>query len=313
MIIRACDLETTGLDAGAEVIEIGAHDVRDGHVYATPYWTFVKPAAPIPATASAIHHITDADVAAALPWNEAWRVLIDKSGLSDVKVEIVYAAHMASFERQWLDRLFQPRWICTWKAALRQWPHFESHSLQALRYALNLVPMDDALAMPPHRAAPDAYVCGLLVVELLKHQTVETLIAWSAEPAVFTKFDFGKFNGKPLSAADDGFLNWMLGKDFSEDWIWNVKRELERRARAAEDKAAADRKAYLDAALEAIPGAATVQDLENWFYGQTDAFAIHRVLIGTDEYDSLISACAIRKKVLIAAGRPQFEPAGTTP
>jgi exodeoxyribonuclease X len=306
MIIRACDLETTGKDATDEVIEIGAHDVRDGRVYSTPYWTFVKPAAPIPPSSSAVHHITDADVAAAPPWNEAWRVLVDNTGLPEAGVEIVYAAHVAAFERQWLDRLITARWICTWKCALRQWPGMESHKLQALRYALNLQPADPALASPPHRAAPDAYVCGLLLLELLKHQSVETLIAWTAEPAVFTKFDFGEHIGKPLSEARNGYFEWMLTKDFSADWQWNARRELQRRANAKVEEAATARRAYLDKMLAALPRAATVRDLENWYHGETEQLGVQGILVGTDEYDLLIRACADRKTVLLESGQPQF-------
>lgn len=307
MIIRPCDLETTGLDASDEVVELGYYDLMGTTGLATAGGTqsFVRPSRSIPATASAIHHIIDEDVKDAKPWADTWRLLLVTP---DDGEELIFAAHMASYERQYLDPLIQVKWIDTWRCALRQWPEMESHKLQALRYALKL-PADPMLAMPPHRALPDSYVCGLLLIELLKHQTVETLVTWSSEPPLFTKFNFGQFDGKPLSAADDGYLDWLANKDhrMGDDWRWNAKREIERRARAAEDKATADRKTYLEAALEAVPGAATVQDLENWFYGQSGAFAIHRILVGTDEYDALIAACAARKKVLLAAGRPLFE------
>ncbi|MGY3482326.1 exodeoxyribonuclease X [Bradyrhizobium sp. USDA 4011] len=298
MIIRPCDVETTGLDERAEVIEIGAHDIRDGKLYSLPRRTFVKPAAPIPPSSSGIHHITDADVADAPAWNTAWRILVE---MEDDGEELKFAAHMASYERQFLDPLIKAHWICTWKCSLRQWPDLDSHSLQALRYALKLEPADPTLAMPPHRAAPDAYVCGLLVLELLKHQTVETLVQWSNEPAVFTKFDFGQFDGKPLSAADDGYMDWLANKDhkMGEDWRWNARREIERRGTVK-------RKQALDLLLPAIAGAATVADLENWYHGSGPYLAKHAILIGSPEYDTLIQACAARKKALIEGGQPQF-------
>jgi exodeoxyribonuclease X len=305
MILRALDLETCGLDPTDEVVEIGYYDLFDGKMdLSTGRKLLVRPARAIPATASAIHHITDADVADAPPWADAWRVLVETR---DDGEELVFAAHMASFERQWLDNLIKAKWICSWKCALRQWPNLESHSLQAIRYALAL-PADPALAMPSHRALPDSYVCGLLLLELLKHQTVETLIAWSSEPAVFNKFDFGKLKDKPLSAADDNYLDWLANKadQISEDWKWNAKREIQRRARAVTDKAAADRKAYLDTALAALPGAASVRDLENWYQGQSDHFAKHGILVDTDDYVRLIAACSARKAELLEYGQPQF-------
>ncbi|MBA2412694.1 MAG: 3'-5' exonuclease [Burkholderiaceae bacterium] len=308
MIIRVLDVETSGLDPAVdEVIEIGFYDIYGGLLDpGSIRQSFVRPARAIPAVASAVHHITDADVKDAPTWADAWRMLIQTR---DDGEELKFAAHMASFERRWLDPLIKADFICTWKAALRQWPDLESHSLQAIRYALKLA-ADPVLAMPPHRAGPDAYLCGVLLLELLKHQTVETLVAWSAEPAVFTKFDFGKFNGQPLSAADDGFLNWMLGKDFSEDWLWNVRRELARRAGAAEQAKADARKAYLDRAAEALPRTASVADLEAWYGDQAAERSKHGFVPGTDEYDVLVGACAARKKALLESGQPKFEPAG---
>jgi exodeoxyribonuclease X len=312
MITRILDLETTGLTADAEVVEVAYYDVTDGKFDAASMrQTFIRPARLIPAVSSGIHHITNFDVRDAPSWNDAWRLLLAGIDALPDSPKIIFAAHMASFERQWIDPLVQRPWICSWKCSLRQWPEFESHSLQAIRYELAL-PVDLSLAMPPHRAAPDAYVCAMLLLELLKHQTVETLIAWSAEPAVFTKFDFGEHIGKPLSAARSGYFEWMLTKDFSADWQWNARRELQRRASTVTLQAAADRQAYLTAALEGLPSAACVRDLENWFFGQSDQFAQHGILPATDEYDRLIAACAARKAELLAAGQPSFERGAVT-
>jgi exodeoxyribonuclease X len=298
MIIRPCDTETTGKEPTDEVIEIGWHEIRDGHLYTTGRRTFVKPARPIPASASAVHHITDADVADAPPWNEAWRIMVD---LKDDGAELKFAAHVASFERQYLDPVIKADWICTWKCALRKWPHLESHALQALRYALDL-PADPMLAMPPHRALPDAYVCGLLVLELLKTETVETLVAWSEEPPVFTKFDFGKFKGQPLSAADDSWIDWYLNKatETNPDWRWNLAAEVVSRKNARTE-------AYLDRLLPGIAAAATVLDLENWYHGQAAHLPDHGIFLDTPKYKAIIAACAARKAELVkAGGAPDF-------
>lgn len=306
MIIRACDLETTGKEATDEVVELAHYDVYDGILdLASGRKLLVKPARPIPATASAIHHITDADVVDAPAWNTAWRMLVDTR---DDGEELKFAAHVASFEQQWLAPLAKVDWIDTWKCSLRQWPDLEGYSLHAVRYALDLQ-VDPTLAMPPHRALPDSYVCAVLLLELLKYQTVETLVAWSAAPAMFTKFDFGQFDGKPLSVADVGYLEWIAFKSekMSEDWRWNAKREIARRAEAKAQETAAARKAYCDQCLIDVPGAATVRDLENWWFGQADHWAKHGILTGSPEYETLKDACAARKKVLLESGQPQFE------
>ncbi len=304
IVIRPCDVETTSLDITiAEVIEVASYDMRGEYLYLyTSGWqTLVKPAAPIPASSSGIHHITDADVADAPAWNEAWKILIEPTSDPDyADAEIVYAAHMASYERHFLDPLIKARWIDTWRCALRQWPDLENHKLQTIRYALKL-PADPMLAMPPHRAAPDAYLCGLLVLELLKHQDLETLIRWSGEPPVFSKFDFGMFKGKPLSAADDGWLDWLANKEHTmgADWRWNAKREIARRA-------AAVRQGHLDAALAAIPTAGSVRDLENWWITRVDQWMAQGIVPGTAEHGAILAACAARKKALLEAGEPQF-------
>ena len=310
-ILRCVDLETTGFEPSDEVVEFGYYDLYDGILdLESAVSQFVKPARPIPATASAIHHIVDRDVEKAPAWNESWRKLVETR---DDGEELKFAAHKADFERQWLNPLMKVDWICTWKCSLRQWPDLEAHSLQVIRYALPL-PADPEHATMAHRARADAYLCALLAEELLKHQTVETLVQWSSEPPVLTKFDFGQYRDKPLSAADAGYLDWLANKDhvMGDDWRWNAKREIERRANAAIAKAAEDRRAYLDHALASLPGAASIRDLENWYHGQTDHFARHGILIGTDEYVRLIGACADRKRQLMETGDHNFGASGAS-
>jgi exodeoxyribonuclease X len=307
MIIRACDLETTGKDATDEVIEIGAHDVRDGRVYSTPYWTFVKPAAPIPPSSSAVHHITDADVAPLLlgtkpgasggPVRPARRRRRGRDHLRRA-CRSVRATVARSPDHRALDLHLEVRTapvaghgkpqaagapLCPEPPACRSGPRFAPSPRRARRLCLRL-----------------------LLLELLKHQTVETLIAWTAEPAIFTKFDFGEHVGKPLSEARNGYFEWMLTKDFSADWQWNARRELQRRANAKVEEAAAVRRAYLDKMLAALPRAATVRDLENWYHGAAPDMGEQGIIVGTDEYDVLIKACGERKKVLLESGQPQF-------
>lgn len=307
MIIRACDLETTGTDPSDEVIEVACIDIREGEVLPQTICSrLVRPARPIPPKSSAVHHITDNDVKNAPAWAESWRMLVETAD-SDDGADIVFAAHQAGFERMHLDPLIGADWICTWKCSLRQWPEMESHSLHAVRYELAL-PIDIGLAMPPHRAAPDSYVCAMVVAALLKHQSVKTLIAWSNEPPLFTKFTFGQHDGKPLSAAPDDYIDWLANKDhkMGDDWRWNARNEIARRAGAAEQLKAENRRKYLDHMLAALPGAATVVDLRNWYAGQADHFAKHGILVGTDEYDELIRACETRKVALLEKGEPQF-------
>jgi DNA helicase II / ATP-dependent DNA helicase PcrA len=76
----AVDIETTGRDtATANVIEIAAVRVRGGEIV-EEYSTLVKPRVPIEPGATATHGITEADVAAAPPFEDIWPALRDFCG-----------------------------------------------------------------------------------------------------------------------------------------------------------------------------------------------------------------------------------------
>lgn len=62
------DTETTGLDIGAQIIEVCVVD-HDGNVLVN---NLVRPQGPIPADAMRIHGITDEMVRAAPTWPEVW-------------------------------------------------------------------------------------------------------------------------------------------------------------------------------------------------------------------------------------------------
>lgn len=222
-IIRAIDFETTGLPPDAAVCEIGYCDVNtEPKIGIGPIRTlFVDPERPIPAEASAVHHIIDADVKGALTFD----LLIGRiSGDADY-----FAAHNAAFERAF----FNPGkpWICTLKAARRVWPEAPSHSLQVLRYWLGL-PVNREAASPPHRAGPDAYVgAWLLIVLIEKGISLDDLVKWTEEPSLLPHFRFGnKHRGKTWAEVPDDYLRWMLSlSDLDEDNRFTAQHELKRR------------------------------------------------------------------------------------
>lgn len=235
-IVRVVDVETTGFAPPEHrVIEAGWCDVtavrRD--LAGSPVFdvagklggTFVDPHRPIPPESSAVHHLIDADLVGAPDWPEvARRITGDRRVLA-------FAAHTAKMERQWLtpDMTRDRPWICTHKCALRAFPDAPAHSNQTLRYWLNPPDMDRELAMPPHRAMPDAYVTAFLLRALLERHPVETLIQWTEEPAVLIYVPFGENRGKRWSQVDDGLLDWVLTKDFEIDVVHTVKLEIARR------------------------------------------------------------------------------------
>jgi len=230
MRLRVLDVETTGTEATDHVIEIAAIDLiwKDGELPDVdgPFDRLCKPPVPIPAVASAVHHIIDADVAIAQPWAVTWPLFIDD------QVD-AYVAHNCRFERQWFtDEITGGKpWICTYKCALRLWPDAPSHSNQALRYWLKLAGIDRGLAA--HRAAPDVIVTAKLLARMLwppageKVVTVEQMIKVSSIPAILPRLRFGKHSGKKFSEVPRDYLEWIVGqKGMDEDVVFTARHQL---------------------------------------------------------------------------------------
>lgn len=244
-IIRIVDLETTGFAPPEHApVEIAWCDLVSGRndpagappqvCVMVPVCShfMVDPGRPIPPDSSAIHHIIDEDVRGAIPWPVAIEQLT--ATLTPIRA---FAAHNERFERQWItDEIAGgPPWICTWKCALRAWPEAPGHSNQTLRYWRRPIGLDRDLAMPAHRAAPDAYVTAFLLRDLLDVASLETLIQWSGEPALLPRVPFGReTRGMRWTEVDDGFLDWVLDRNFDEDVMFTARHEIERRAAAAD-------------------------------------------------------------------------------
>ncbi|MEH0194535.1 exonuclease domain-containing protein [Caulobacter sp. CCNWLY153] len=230
--ILVVDLEGTDFPPDAGVVEIGTCRtlILDDGPIALPCHTsiFVNPGRPIPPEASAVHHIIDSDVAPYDSFEKSWPLFLAPE-------DRALAAHQADYERAFIkpDMTGDRPWICTWKSALRLWPEAPSHGLQALRYYLGLAGVERAQAAPPHRAGPDAYVCAHLLAHMLTVATVGQLIAWSAEPALQVKVPFGQHRGQRWTAMDDGFLVWVLERDFDEHVHFTARHEQSRRAQLA--------------------------------------------------------------------------------
>ena len=218
MIIRVIDFETTGLPPEASVCEAAYVDLRGDPVEVTNGWDrLVCPTTEMTLEALATHHITEDEARhLGIAWPKASAILIEES-------PDFFAAHNADFEKAF----FNPegsRWIDTYKVALRLWPDAPAHRNQVLRYFLKLTVGDRA--MPPHRAAPDAWVTAHLLLKALEHTTIAELVQWSEEPPYLTKLTFGKHRGKLYSEAPRDYLEWIVRQDMEPGVIAAAKREL---------------------------------------------------------------------------------------
>lgn len=237
MRLRLCDFETTGMPPDARVCEVGWCDLTGRDADPTTglmQWTIgepkgmlVNPRCPMPPEARAIHHISDADLVGAPPIEVGFRNLMEG-------YPTAFVAHNAKFEQEFFTGGETP-WICTLKVARRLWPECPSHTNQCLRYWLKLE-LDEALAMPPHRAAPDAYVTGFILMEALKLVPVDDMIAWSNAPSLLPGVvNFGKkYKGRPWSECDLSYLRWIVvDSDLNEDIKFTAKHWLEQKRRQA--------------------------------------------------------------------------------
>lgn len=226
-VLRVVDVETNGMEATDQVVEVGYCDLTKGDDGA---WSVGRPvswlcgADRMPPEVRAVHHITLTDVAGLAPF-EAARVVEPHLG--------ALVAHNWSFEALFFGEQQTPA-ICTLKAALRVWPDAPGHSNGVLRYWLEdrgLLALDHATAMPPHRAGPDAYVTAHILKALFAAgATGRDMVAWTQEPRLLPTCPIGKFRGKAWADVEAGFLNWMLAQPTMEaDLKWNAQRELDRR------------------------------------------------------------------------------------
>lgn len=220
MKIRVLDFETTdqaeekrrGKSVG--VCEIGWTDVGHDGLISRPQSALVNPGMPIPPQARAIHHLSDADVASAIDFGAAARMLMDGMEPGDM-----FAAHNAEFERTFFGGGPIP-WICTLKCAKHLIEDAPSYSNQALRYHLSVDGEFEwpDLAMPPHRAGPDTYVTAHILVRLMKEAHPNRLVELTLTPTLQKLVGFGeKHRGSLWSEMDEGFLRWVLDKDFDEE------------------------------------------------------------------------------------------------
>jgi len=227
--VRCVDFETAGLDpANADVIEVGWCDVTPDGAISAPQSILCRPQRDIEVEAMAIHHLTDAEVASGVAPDE-W-----KAALNDGD-PIAFVAHSAKFEASFWPDAPAP-WICTYKSSLRLWPDAPRHSNQVLRYWLKLGAaegFESSLAMPPHRAGPDAYVTAHIFARMLKEEgshRLRRMLQWSREPGLLPKVTFGKHAKAKWSEVPTDYMEWIGRQgDMDEDVRFTAAKELARR------------------------------------------------------------------------------------
>jgi len=223
------DTETTGLDpVEHRAVEVAGVLVVNGQI-TMAMTTYLNPGRPIPAVASGVHGLVDADVQDAPTLDETIPFLRGFAFDADAIV-----AHNAPFDRSILPGMIEKPWLDTLRLARRLYPGFASHQNQALRYELGLR-CPEADGMPAHRALADAYVTARLLVHMLVEAeeagmpgTVPELIDAIEAPMLLTTCGFGKHRGTPWAEVPKDYLQWMTKgmPDMDDDLRFTVRHVL---------------------------------------------------------------------------------------
>ncbi len=235
------DTETTGNTSEDVLCQIAYSSVSidKTNIVNDDIFSFLyNPGRPIPAEASAVHHISNKMVADKPKFKESNEYEKIKELFEDTKN--IPVAHNAKFDIGMFEKegIKIDKFICT----LRLVRHLDEknaiprYNLQFLRYYLDM-----ELDAQAHDAKGDVLVLADLFKRLYakfleKHdgdstKAIEEMLEVSSHPSLLHTIPFGKYNGKKVSDVaieDPNYLSWLLAQkeqseSDEEDWIYTLK------------------------------------------------------------------------------------------
>lgn len=198
------DTETTGVRSDKDrIIEIAAFDPTQNRTFVK----LINPGCPIPAEASAIHHITDEMVKDCPDFSQ-----IGKEFVEFCDGEAVLIAHNndgfdVHFLRQEFSRhaLTMPSWtfLDSLKWARRYRPDLPRHTLQFLREIYQIAENN------AHRALDDVMVLHQVFSFMTDDLDIETILNLINKKREIHHMPFGKYQGKPLKDVPRDYVKWL--------------------------------------------------------------------------------------------------------
>jgi len=229
------DVESTGVDPAVdrvcEVAMLRVEDVASRGVGAPFFASLVNPEMPMPATASAVHHLVDEDVVGAPKLLEIAADIVEFAGDS------ICVAHTSSFDSSFLPMLANSRWLCSCRLAHHLIPEAPAFKNNVLRYYLGArIDVGDA-----HRALADCRVTAYVLKELIaeyvaqgRPDDVDALLHFARSLFDYQRMPFGLHRGKAFSEIPEPYLQWILrGIKDDADLRATAAHELARRRSAA--------------------------------------------------------------------------------
>lgn len=235
------DLEGTGPDAYYDrVVEMAFHDGTDFLLNVR-----VNPGRPIPPETTAVHGISDADVVGCPPFSDyAARVqsIVDGAvlvGYNLIRYDtILIDRELRMAGERGLDRDSDGVIVHPEVDLFGIWNRLEPRKLATAAKRFGGYDLADAHAAGADTECLPAILDGLLEAFDLAGDVEELAGLSRPEGAVdrdgkFVRrddgvvvFNFAKVRGQPVHS-DEGFLRWMLGKDFSPETLRYVREFLE--------------------------------------------------------------------------------------
>lgn len=208
MALRAIfyDTETTGIRSEKDyIIELAAYDPTLNRTFEQ----LINPGCPIPADATAIHHITNEMVAQAPSFAE-----ISEAFVKFCDGEVILIAHNNdSFDYHFLKAEFNrcgrqmPDWkfLDSLKWARRYRKDLPRHTLQFLREIYGIA-VNNA-----HRALDDVVVLHQVFSRMTDDLNIEDVYALLNTPRELQHMPFGKHQGMPLKNLPKSYVTWLQG------------------------------------------------------------------------------------------------------
>jgi exodeoxyribonuclease X len=230
-ILVILDVETTGLTAQDDVIQVASVIHEEGAVDTYTYVEFAKPTAPVHPKATEVHGYTAEDLKDYFPSEVVvktwWNDLVEFAGGGPV----IFAGHNVSYDFKMLSKYlpgvrFDPS-ICTLQLARRELKS-ERNTLEFLYSQLGI---DDPRADSAHDALADCWRCFHLLQSLQKRlgMNYPQLAEHCGKPQQVASLPFGKYKGVPLKSVDRGYLQWLQRQgDLNPDVAYSIKEVLKR-------------------------------------------------------------------------------------
>lgn len=208
------DTETAGLQGG--VCELAFLRVDDDLNILEEFCVRVNPERPIHPQASAIHGISDADVA------DCPTLAQVTAGIPRFADPIIYVGHNCSFDQRMTDPFIRPsKSMCTLALSREHIKGTTNNKLATLQLELGL-PVQKS-----HSALGDVHTTRDLILHVMAITGADfkTLLERADKPKLMARMPFGEHKGKTILQTPKAYRDWMLAQsDIPKDLRFTLEK-----------------------------------------------------------------------------------------